>query len=109
MTYITIGDANKQGNQVTFDWYISTDKTPTGVPPKKIIKHQNLKMQFRTMRDAQAFFDIITMAVDHWEIEDKDRDRFPDVMVPEDIYQSGKSFTIDATKNTLREPVAEDQ
>jgi len=71
MVFITIGDTNKQGNQVTYDWYISEDKTPTGVPPKKILKHQNIKMAFRTMRDAQQFFDIITMAVDHWEIEDK--------------------------------------
>jgi len=74
MVFITIGDADKQGNQVTYDWYISKDKTPsgvTGVPPREIIKHQNIKMEFRTMRDAQTFFDIITMAVDHWEIEDK--------------------------------------
>ena len=72
MVFITIGDASKQGNQITYDWYISEDKPPmTGISPKQIIKHQNLKMEFRTMRDAQAFFDIITMAVDHWEIEDK--------------------------------------
>lgn len=74
MTFVTVGDADKRGNQVTFDWYISEDQTPTGVPPRKILKHQKVKMQFRTMRDAQAFFDIITMAVDYWEIEDKNKD-----------------------------------
>jgi len=101
VTFITIGDANKQGNQVTYDWYISTDKTPTGVPPQKIIKHQNLKMQFRTMRDAQAFFDIITMAVDHWEIEE-DKQHFVTGSV-KDSNRSGKSVTIDASKNMIKD------
>lgn len=71
MTFVTVGDADKQGNQMRFDWYISEDNPQPGFVPKKILKNQKVKMQFRTMRDAQAFFDIITMAVDYWEIEDK--------------------------------------
>ena len=71
MTFVTVGDSDKRGNQIWFDWYISEDNPPLGSPPKKLLKNQKVKMQFRTMKDAQSFFDIITMAVDYWEIEDK--------------------------------------
>ena len=71
MTFLTVGDAYKDGQNLTFDFYLSEDQTPMGVPPRKILKHKTAHVKFVTPRDAQAVFDILTMAIQSFEVVDK--------------------------------------
>lgn len=71
-TFLTVGNAQKSGNMVIYDYYESADKPVSpNTPPKNILKHRDCHMIFRTPRDAQSFYDILVLAIDHWEIKDK--------------------------------------
>lgn len=69
--FFTLGDADKNGTFLGFDFYLSEDAPPAGTPPKKILKHKKAEVHFRNPRDAQTFFDILTMGIQRFEIMDE--------------------------------------
>ena len=66
--YFTVGDANRNGLEVSFDFYMSKDCPRPGTPPKEIISHRNAIITLRTPRDAQSFYDILILAIDKAEV-----------------------------------------
>ena len=71
MPFITVGDVHKFGLGIDFDFYISEDQPAPGTPPKTILKHKRGHIKLRTERDATTVFDIMTMAIDKFEVTDK--------------------------------------
>ena len=67
-SFFTLGDADKNGNDLSFDFYLSEDCPPINTPPQKILKHRRAKIQFKEGRDAQDFFNILTMGIMRFEI-----------------------------------------